>query len=92
MPLASPLKRRPGRPKREIQPVTRPENYNVLEPEILETNETPKPNGQKKVFADRAIDDAADQLARDRLLPHPPGRKMSYEQLQAWLGLLGKEM
>ena len=45
-----------------------------------------------KIIRNREVDKAAKQLAAEHLLPESPGKKLSWNQMQEYLGLLTPEM
>lgn len=57
-------------------------------PEKLASEEAPKP----KIVRNRDIDRAAKQLADDHVLPLPPGKTLTFDQMQEWFGLLTPAM
>src|SRR6516165_7646395 len=43
---------------------------------------------QDKIIRNREVDEAAAELARKRLLPLPPGKKLTFPEVQEWMKLL----
>jgi hypothetical protein len=53
-------------------------------PENQPPHEAPRP----KIIRNREVDKAADAIAEDHILPLPPGKNLTWEQMQQYLALL----
>lgn len=51
-----------------------------------------KESAEKPIPRDRPVDEVAIEMAKARMLPRPPGRKLTYDEMQAWFALLTSEM